>query len=393
MSNARDALMSNYSPLPVSFESGSGAYLIDSNGRQYLDAISGLAVCALGHAHPAISKTICEQADKVLHTSNLYRIALQEKLAERLVEKSGMQKVFFGNSGAEANEAAIKLARLYGNQQGYRHSKIIVMEGSFHGRTMAALSATGNKRAHKGFEPLVQGFIRVPYNNIDALKNTIAQHDEIVAVMLEAIQGEGGIVIPDKSYLRQIRALCDENNILLILDEIQTGMCRTGKWFACQHEDILPDIMTLAKALGNGVPIGACLASGKSADLFQPGSHGSTFGGNPLAAAVGLAVIDTLERDKLDQRAAYLGGRMRENFDSALANISGIRDIRGRGLMIGIELDRDCTALIRLALEQGLLINVTAGKTIRLLPSLIIGDEEADKIAEKVSRLIISFLG
>ena len=384
--------MSNYSPLPVSFESGRGAYLIDADGRRYLDALSGIAVCGLGHAHPAISGAICAQADKLLHTSNLYRIALQEELAAKLAEKSAMTKVFFGNSGAEANEAAIKLARLYGNQRGYRQSQIIVMREGFHGRTMATLSATGNDRVQRGFEPLVRGFIHVPYNDVDAINNAITGNDEVVAVMLEPILGEGGIVVPDNGYLRQIRALCDQHKLLLILDEVQTGMCRTGKWCACQHEQVRPDIMTLAKALGNGMPIGACLASGESADLFQPGGHGSTFGGNPLAAAVGLAVVDTLEQDMLDRRADYLGDRMMQNLGGALANIAGIREVRGRGLMIGIELDRDCAELVGLALAQGLLINVTAARVVRLLPPLIISDEEADEIVEIVSQLITAFL-
>jgi len=384
--------MSNYSPLPVSFESGNGSRLIDSNGKQYLDALSGIAVCGLGHAHPAVTKAISGQAEKLLHTSNLYQIPLQEKLAQALIERSGMEKVFFANSGAEANEAAIKLARLYGNQQKYKQPTIIVMEGSFHGRTMATLTATDNKKVHEGFEPLVQGFVRVPYNDVNAVKAAMTNHSETVAVLLEPIQGEGGIIVPDAGYLKAVRALCDDNNALMIVDEIQTGMCRTGKWFAYQHENVLPDIVTLAKALGNGVPVGACLARGESAGLFQPGSHGSTFGGNPLAAATGLAVITTLAENALDNRAALLGDRMMQNFREKLSNIVEVKAIRGQGLMIGIELEKECGDLVKHALDQGLLINVTAGNVIRLLPPLIITDREADEICASVYSLIIAFL-
>jgi acetylornithine/N-succinyldiaminopimelate aminotransferase len=386
------ALMTNYQPLSVEFKSGAGAWLNDVDGNRYLDALSGIAVCGLGHAHPAVQAAIADQAANLIHTSNIYRIPLQEKLAEKLVEHSGMDKVFFGNSGAEANEAAIKLARLYGNKKGINNPTIVVMEKSFHGRTMATLTATGNEKVKKGFAPLVEGFKHIPYNNLDALNEVAETSPNIVAVMVEPILGEGGVVIPDEGYLKSIRAFCDEHECLMILDEIQTGMCRTGKWFAFQHEGIKPDVLTLAKALGNGVPIGACLASGAAADLFQPGSHGSTFGGNPLAARAALSVVDVLEEQKLEQRANELGNRLLDGFKQSLSAINGIKEIRGKGLMLGIELEKDCADLVGLALEEKLLINVTAGNVIRLLPPLIISDDEADEIVSKLSGLLVKYL-
>lgn len=384
--------MSNYQPLSVEFNSGSGAWLTDIDGQRYLDALSGIAVCGLGHAHPAIQEAIADQAAKLIHTSNLYRIPLQEKLAEKLVEHSGMDKVFFGNSGAEANEAAIKLARLFANNKGISNPVIVVMEKSFHGRTMATLTATGNDKVKKGFAPLVEGFKHIPYNNLDALNEIAETTENIVAVMVEPILGEGGVVIPDDGYLKSIRTFCDEHDCLMILDEIQTGMCRTGAWFAFQHESIKPDVMTLAKALANGVPIGACLASGVAADLFQPGSHGSTFGGNPLAARAALAVINVLEDEKLEQRAKVLGNRLLGGFKQSLSTIDGIKEIRGKGLMLAIELEKDCADLVGLALKENLLINVTAGSVIRLLPPLIMSDVEADDIVSKLSGLLIKYL-
>jgi len=384
--------MSNYQPLSVEFISGAGAWLTDVDGNRYLDALSGIAVCGLGHAHPAVQEAIADQASKLIHTSNIYRIPLQEKLAEKLIEHSGMDKVFFGNSGAEANEAAIKLARLHGNNKGINNPTIIVMEKSFHGRTMATLTATGNDKVKKGFAPLVEGFKHIPYNNLDALNEIAETTDDIVAVMVEPIMGEGGILIPDEGYLKAIRAFCDEHDCLMILDEIQTGMCRTGEWFAFQYEGIKPDVMTLAKALGNGVPIGACLASGVAADLFQPGSHGSTFGGNPLAARAALAVISVLERDKLEQRAVELGKRLLDGFKQSLSGIQGIKEIRGKGLMLAIELEKDCADLVGLALEEKLLINVTAGNVIRLLPPLVMSDDEADEVVSKLSDLLKKYL-
>ncbi len=386
------ALMSNYQPLSVEFKSGAGAWLTDVDGQRYLDALSGIAVCGLGHAHPAVQSAIADQASKLIHTSNIYKIPLQEKLAAKLVEHSGMEKVFFGNSGAEANEAAIKLARLYANNKGISEPVIVVMEKSFHGRTMATLSATGSEKVKKGFAPLVQGFKHIPYNNLDALNEIAETTPNIVAVMVEPILGEGGVVIPDDGYLKAIRTFCDEHECLMMLDEIQTGMCRTGEWFAFQHEGIKPDVLTLAKALGNGVPIGACLARGVAADLFQPGSHGSTFGGNPLAARAALSVIEVLEEQKLEQRAKELGNRILEGLKQNLSAIKGIKEIRGKGLMLGIELEKDCADLVGLALKENLLINVTSGNVIRLLPPLIISDDEADEIVSRLSGLLIKYL-
>jgi len=387
-----DTLMHNYAPLPVNFEKGEGAVLWDDKGKTYLDALSGIAVCGLGHAHPAVTKAICEQAGKLVHTSNLYGISKQQELANKLTSLSGMDNVFFSNSGAEANEAAIKLARLYGHSKNIDQPAIIVMEGSFHGRTMATLTATGNRKIHAGFEPLVQGFVRAPYNDIEAIKNIAKNNPNVVAVLVEPITGEGGINIPADDYLNQIRDICDENNWLMMLDEIQTGMCRTGKWFAFQHNGITPDVMTLAKALGNGVPIGACLAKGKAATLFQPGHHGSTYGGNPLVTSAALAVIETCEKNNLAERAAMLSEKIITGFKENLKDIDAVIDIRSKGLMIGIQLDRPCAELVKAGLDAGILINVTAGDVVRLLPPLIITDEQADKIITMVSELIRKFV-
>jgi acetylornithine/N-succinyldiaminopimelate aminotransferase len=387
-----DPLMTTYTRLPVTFDRGEGAWLWDSAGKKYLDAVSGVAVCGLGHAHPAVTKALCEQAGKLVHTSNLYGIARQQELGERLTQLSGMDKVFFSNSGAEANEAAIKLARLYGHNKGIATPAIIVAENSFHGRTLATLTATGNRRVQAGFEPLVQGFVRVAYDDLDALATIAKNSPNVVAVLVEPIQGESGIQIPADDYLDGVRALCDQYGWLMMLDEIQSGMGRTGKLFAFQHTGITPDVMTLAKALGNGMPIGACLARGAAADVFKPGNHGSTFGGNPLACSAALAVLETIEREALVERAAQLGLRMKAGFDSALAGMTGVVQIRAKGLMIGIELDRVCGELTTQALAQGLLINVTAEKIIRLLPPLIISDAEADQIVSGVCALIKSFL-
>ncbi len=385
-------LMTTYAPLDVCFEQGEGAVLRDSKGDEYLDALAGIAVCGLGHAHPAVTQAICEQAGKLLHTSNLYSIQRQQQLADKLCAVSAMDRVFFSNSGAEANEAAIKLARLYGHQNSIETPTIIVTDGSFHGRTMATLTATGNRKVHAGFEPLVQGFARAPYNDIEAIEKIAENNQNIVAILVEPAQGESGIRLPDSDYLPQLRALCDQNNWLLMLDEIQTGMARTGEWFAFQHSDISPDVMTLAKGLGNGMPIGACLAKGKAAEVFQPGNHGSTFGGNPLACAAANAVIDTIEQENLTQRAAELGNRLVDGFINKLADIDGVKEIRGFGLMIGIELDRNCTELVTQALQKKILINVTADNVVRLLPPLILTDAQADQIIDTVSELILSFL-
>jgi acetylornithine/N-succinyldiaminopimelate aminotransferase len=385
-------LMHTYGRLPVTFTHGEGAWLWDTNGRKYLDALAGVAVCGLGHAHPAVADAVCDQARKLLHTSNWYQIALQQQLADELCRLTGMETVFFGNSGAEANEAAIKLARLFGNRKKVLNPTIIVTEGSFHGRTLATLSATGNRKIQAGFEPLVTGFNRVPYNDLAAVAQVGDNNKDVVAVLVEPITGEGGIGIPAPGYLQGLRNICDERGWLLMLDEIQTGMGRTGKWFACQHEDVLPDVMTLAKGLGNGVPIGACLARGAAASVFQPGNHGSTFGGNPLACRAALAVIAATEKADLPKRAGELGGRMLAGLREALAGVAGIKDIRGKGLMIGVELDRPCRELLQLGLDRGLLVNVTADTVLRLLPPLILSDDEADQIVRGVNDIVRAFL-
>jgi acetylornithine/N-succinyldiaminopimelate aminotransferase len=384
-------LMSNYARLPVTFVKGEGAWLWDTQGTRYLDAIAGIAVCGLGHAHPAITTAICQQAQQLLHTSNLYGIAHQQALADALIRITNLDRAFFCNSGAEANEAAIKIARLYGHSRGIDLPTIIVTEGSFHGRTLATLTATGNPKMQAGFAPLMPGFIRVPYNDIEAIAQLAEQHSEIVAILVEPVTGEGGIVIPDPDYLLNLRTLCDRHQWLFMLDEIQTGMGRTGQWFAYQETGILPDVLSLAKGLGNGVPIGACLARGPAAAIFQPGHHGSTFGGNPLVCRVALAVIQTIEQENLLPRVQALSQRFYNGFSKALASISGVRKIRVKGLMIGIELDRPGYPLMNKALEHRLLINVTAERVVRLLPPLIISDAQADEIITTVSQLLREF--
>ncbi len=384
--------MTTYNRQAISFERGEGPWLWDSEGNRYLDAISGIAVCGLGHAHSAVTEAVCDQARKLVHTSNLYEIDIQAQAAERLTALAGMDAVFFGNSGAEANEAAIKLARLYGHNKGIKIPTIIVMENSFHGRTLATLTATGSRKVQAGFEPLLQGFTRAPYNDLQALENIAQNSNEIVAVMLEPIQGEGGVRIPDEGYLRAVRKLCNEHGWLMILDEIQTGMGRTGKWFCHQHESAVPDVMTLAKALGNGVPIGACLARGEAAKTFAPGNHGSTFGGNPLATRAALATLNAIAEDNYYANAKLQGEYMLRAFRDQLEGIEGVREVRGKGLMIGIELQRACGELVNAAREQGLLINVTADNVIRLLPPLIIDREQADMIIETTCAVVHNFI-
>jgi len=384
--------MNNYNRIPVSFTHGQGAYLWDSEGKQYLDALGGIAVCALGHAHPAVTAAVCDQAGKLVHTSNIYEIAVQRELADKLCSIAQMDNAFFCNSGAEANEAAIKMARLYGHQKEIDIPNIIVMEGSFHGRTLATLTATGNRKIQAGFEPLVKGFVRAPYNDIEAVE-TIAKHNkDVVAILVEPITGEGGIRIPAPDYLNKLRTICDQHGWLLILDEIQSGMGRTGKWFAHQHNGIQPDIMTLAKALGNGVPIGACLARGNAAGLFSPGKHGTTFGGNPLASRAALAVINSIETDQLMQKTEILGKHFLDGFNTALNGVKGVNEIRGKGLMLAIELDRPCGELVKRCLADGVLINVTAESIIRMLPPYIITTEQADRVIEIVSNQVRQFL-
>ena len=386
------ALMSTYARLPVTFVKGAGITLWDAQGNAYLDALSGISVCNIGHAHPAVSQAICEQANTLVHTSNLYNIANQEALGEQLCALSGLEKVFFGNSGAEANEAAIKIARLYGHNKGIALPTIIVMSNSFHGRTMATVTATGNVKAQTGFAPLVDGFVRVPFGDVAAIQQLAANNPNIVAILVEPIQGEGGIRIPAADYLPQLRAICDQHDWLLMLDEIQAGLCRSGKWFAFQHSAIKPDVMTLAKALGNGVPIGACLAGTKAANVFAPGNHGSTFGGNPLACRAALATLKVMQDEQLAQRAAELGQYFVTQFKQKLGSLSGVNEIRGQGLLLGIELNKDCGELVKQALAKGLLINVTAGNVIRLLPPLVINKAEADQIITIVTQLVQDFL-
>ncbi len=388
----KDPLMATYNRLPVTFAQGNGVWLTDTDGKRYLDAVAGVAVCSLGHAHPAVTRAVCEQAGKLVHTSNLYAIAHQQRLGDQLVRLAAMDRVFFANSGAEANESAIKLARLHGRKQNIAKPTIVVMDNSFHGRTMATLTATGSRKVQAGFEPLVPGFVRVPYADTQALETAAANNPEIVAVLVEPIQGEGGINIPPADYLQKIRNLCDAHDWLMMLDEIQTGMGRTGKLFAFQHTDITPDVMTLAKALGNGLPIGACLAKGEAAELFGPGNHGSTFGGNPLTCAAALSVLETMTESRLWEQAAQLGDYLLTGFNSTLAEHVGVMDIRGLGAMIGIELDRSCGELVGQALAKGLLINVTADSVVRLLPPLVMKIEEADQLIRVLSDLIVRFL-
>ena len=385
-------VMNTYARLPVAFSHGIGSRVTDTEGKTYLDGLSGIAVSTLGHNHPALVAAITAQAGRLLHTSNLYRMPQQEQLADKLAELSGMDEVFFCNSGCEANEAAIKLARFYGHQRGVDNPAIIVMEHSFHGRTLATLSATGNRKVQAGFEPLVSGFVRVPFNDLGAVRAISEHNKNVVAVMLEIVQGEGGIHVADLEYQRGLRALCDENGWLLICDEVQCGMGRTGTWFGFQHAGILPDVVTLAKGLASGVPIGSCIVAGKAAGLFKPGNHGSTFGGNQLATTAALTTIDVIEKENLLANAEAIGVLIREGLGLALSDVNGVVGIRGQGLMIGIELDRACGDLVKLGLEAGLLINVTAEKVVRLLPSLNFTADDGRELVERLSALIRGFL-
>ncbi|MED5388549.1 MAG: aspartate aminotransferase family protein [Pseudomonadota bacterium] len=382
-------LIPTYARQPVAFVRGEGVWLFDEKGHQYMDAISGIGVCNLGHCHPAVTRTLAEQAGQLMHTSNLYRIPAQESLAQRLCELSGMQRVFFSNSGAEANEAAIKIARLYGNRKGIANPTVAVMEGSFHGRTMATLSATANAKVQEGFGPLVSGFIRVPFNDTDAIA-ALADNPDVVAILAEPVQGEGGINIPDAGYLSTLRQLCDQHDWLLMLDEIQTGNGRTGHYFACMGDQVVPDVLTTAKGLGNGFPIGACLVAGKAEDVFGPGNHGSTYGGNPLGCATALTVLNTLADDVVDT-VHDKGAWLQQAFRAALADVSMVTEIRQKGLMLGIQLDRPCGDLVNRAREAGLLINVTAGSVVRLLPPLVISQSEMQSLVDGLSTVIHAF--
>jgi acetylornithine aminotransferase len=389
-----DHLMNTYMRQPVTFTKGEGVWLWDDKGEKYLDALAGVAVNGLGHAHPKLVKAISEQAARLIHVSNIYQVAEQSALADKVCEISGMDKVFFCNSGCEANEAAIKLARLYGHNKGIENPEIIVMEQSFHGRTLATLSATGNYKVQAGFEPLVGGFIRVPYDDVEAIKHVAEHHPNIVAILVEPVQGEGGINIPKEAstYLETLRQIADAHDWLLMLDEVQTGIGRTGTWFAFQHTNIKPDVMTLAKGLGSGVPIGACVASGKAADVFTYGKHGSTFGGNPLATAAGLATLNIIEEEGIRENAEKIGNLIREGFAAEFKNTAGVVTVRNAGLMIGIELDRPCGDLVKMALADKVLINVTADKVVRLLPPLVMNEAEAKELVSRLSVLIKAFL-
>ncbi|ARO88571.1 aspartate aminotransferase family protein [Nitrosospira lacus] len=385
-------LMNTYLQLPVTFARGEGVWLWDETGKRYLDALAGVAVCGLGHCHPRLVAAICKQAGTLIHTSNLYHIGKQEQLASKLAALSGMDNAFFCNSGAEANEAAIKLARLYGHGRSIDLPTIIVMEKSFHGRTMATLTASGNRKVQAGFEPLLTGFARVPYNDLEAVAQVGVHNKSVVAILVEPYQGEGGVNVPQANYLQGLRHLCDQNGWLLMLDEVQCGIGRSGKWFAFQHSGIMPDVITLAKGLGSGVAIGACLAKGTAAEVFKPGNHASTFGGNPLACTAALTTLEVIGEDDLLKNALEVGDFMRSMFKARLAGLPDVKQIRGQGLMIGIELSKPCGELVKEALKRGLLINVTSDKVIRLLPPLVMQRSEAEQVVDTLSALVKEFL-
>ncbi len=387
--NAKQSyLMPTYTRQNVSFVRGEGARLWDEQGREYLDAIAGVAVTNLGHANPEITAVISQQASLLLHTSNMFGIPWQEQLAQKLCSLAGMERAFFCNSGAEANEAALKIARLHARVRNIANPQIVVMSNSFHGRTLATLAATDNRDVQQGFEPLMGGFIRVPYNEIEALRDLVS-NKSIVAVLLEPVQGEGGVHCASPTYLSAVRQLCDKQDWLLMMDEVQTGMGRTGQWFGFQHADITPDVITLAKGLGNGFPIGACLAQGKAAQLFAAGSHASTFGGNPLGCRIACQVIDIMQRDLIPQKAAQLGQQLLADLCQKLKDHPNVLAIRGIGLMVGIELNYPAIDLVSRALtEQRLLITITRKQTIRLLPALICTAEQVDDIVFRISRLL-----
>jgi acetylornithine aminotransferase len=383
--------MQTYAPQPVAFARGEGAWLWDTEGKRYLDGLAGIAVNGLGHAHPALTRAIADQAAKLIHTSNLFRVVEQERAAERLCAIAGMDNAFFTNSGSESNECAIKLARLHGHQRGIENATIVVMEKAWHGRTLATLSATGSRKAQAGFEPLMGGFLRVPYNDIAAIER-IADNGSIVAVLMEVLQGEGGIIVADAEYVRKVREICDRKQWLLMIDEVQSGIGRTGKWFAHQWTGVVPDVMSLAKGLGSGVPIGACLARGVAAKVFKPGNHGTTFGGGPLVCVAALTTLEVIEKDGLLAHAGRMGDLIKSGLKASLAGVAGVKDIRGMGLMLGVELDRPCGDVVKRALAAGLVVNVTADKVVRILPPLVIREEEAKQLVEILSGVVKAFL-
>ena len=384
--------METYTPAPVAFTHGSGAWLYTTDGRKLIDALAGIAVSGLGHAHPKLVKAIADQAAKIIHTSNLVNIPEQAALADKLCALAGMDNAFFTNSGAESNECAIKIARLYGHQRNIANPQIIVMEHAWHGRTLATLAATGSRKAQAGFEPLVTGFIRVPYNDIEAIRAITQHNSDVVAVLTEVVQGEGGIVAARADYLKQLRELTTQKQWLLMIDEVQSGIGRTGKWFAHQWAGIVPDVMPLAKGLGSGVPVGACLAKGVAAKVFRPGNHGTTFGGGPLVSVAALRTLEIMEEEGLLANAAKMGELMQNAFRVSLAGVAGVKEIRGMGLMMGIELDRPCADVVKLGLDAGVFTNVTQDSVVRILPPLIINDMEAKEIVMRISSAIKSFL-
>jgi acetylornithine/N-succinyldiaminopimelate aminotransferase len=388
-----DHIIKAYQSLPVTFSHGDGCFLWDTEGKRYLDALSGISVTSLGHNYPAVTAAIQQQAATLLHTSNLYSISWQQKLADLLCQTADMDRVFFANSGAEANEAAIKLARLYGHQQEISNPQIVVMEHAFHGRTMATLSATGSRKVQAGFEPLVAGFVRAPYDDVASIEAIAENNRDVVAILVEPVQGEAGIIIPDPGYLSELRRICDQNGWLLMLDEIQSGMGRSGKMFACQHEAVMPDVMTLAKALGNGVPIGNCLTRGRAAEVIQPGNHGSTFGGNPLACRAGYTVLESMLENNIADNAALRGQQLAEALRKGLADNPNVEEVRHLGLLLAVQMKLPCQALVGMALEQGLLINVTAGSVVRLLPPLVLSEDETAEIAKILISCINQFTG
>ena len=391
--NKANPLMQNYGRTDIAFTHGEGSFLFDTRGKRYLDAISGIAVNALGHAHPGFTQAVQLQVAKLVHVSNLYQVPEQTKLAAVLCRRSAMLQAFFSNSGAESIEAAIKIARKFGHNKGLKKPKIIVTEGAFHGRTMGALAATHSPKYQEGFTPMLDGFVRVPYNEIPAIHAAFAKHgSDIVAILVEPAQGEGGVRKPADDYLNHLRAICDANDALLMLDEVQTGNGRSGKWFAYQHNGILPDVLSTAKGLGNGYPIGATLVAGKAFDVLQPGNHGSTFGGSPLASAAALAVYEALDKEKLVQNAAKRGKQINQGLTKALKGVAGIREIRNLGLLIGVELDQPCAKLVAMARAKGLLLNVASGNVIRLAPPLVLSEEEATFIVDVVSTIVKEFM-
>jgi acetylornithine/N-succinyldiaminopimelate aminotransferase len=385
-------VMNTYARLPVAFVRGRGVWLYDEAGKEYLDALAGIAVNTLGHAHPRLVKALTEQIGRLIHTSNLFQIPLQEQAADRIAEITGLDEVFFCNSGLEANEAAIKVARKYGHDRGVAEPAIIVMEKAFHGRSLATLSATGSRKVQAGFEPLVQGFVRVPLNDLDAVRQVAERNKNVVAVFVEPIQGEGGINVSRLEYLRGLKEVCDQNEWLFMSDEVQCGLGRTGKWFVYQHAGIQPDVVPLAKGLASGVPVGACVVGGRAKGVFKPGNHGSTFGGNPLAMCGVVTTLDTMKDEGLLENALKVGDAIRGGLAAALDGVPGVVEVRGMGLMIGVELDRPCGEIVTTALERGLVVNVTADRVIRILPPLVMSETEGREVVERLAPIVREFL-